>query len=178
MPRYIRAFTPGGTCFFTVALADRRSDLLVREIDALRAAYAKVQRRHPFTTLAVCILPDHLHALWRLPPGDADAPLRWSQIKHGFSATLPAQSTRASQVARREKGIWQRRFWAHYIRDEEDLARHVDYTHFNPVKHDLVRQVKDWPHSSFHRWVERGELPAEWGLVRAAGDEGRFGEPG
>ncbi|NML46533.1 transposase [Ramlibacter sp. G-1-2-2] len=176
MPRYLRHFAPGGTYFFTLALEDRTSGLLVREIEALRAAYAAVQRRHPFETIAICVLPDHLHALWKLPEGDQDFPLRWQQIKHGFSHSVPAvESRRLSQVSRREKGIWQRRFWEHLIRSEEDLRRHVDYVHFNPVKHGHARRVQDWPFSSFHRWVERGDLPVEWGLVEAA-EGGSFGE--
>jgi putative transposase len=177
MPRYIRTFVPGATYFFTVTLADRESQLLVAEIQRLRSAYATVQRRHPFDTLAVCVMPDHLHALWQLPPGDADFPLRWQQIKRGFSQGL-AQPTALSdsQVARGERGIWQRRFWEHQIRNEEDLARHVDYIHFNPVKHACVQQVRDWPYSSFHRWVQRGDLPEAWGLVEAAASEAQYGE--
>jgi putative transposase len=178
MPRYIRNFVPGGTYFFTVTLADRGSDLLVKDIDRLRAAYSQVQRRHPFETLAICVLPDHLHAIWRLPASDNNASMRWSLIKHGFSAGLPAAPVAScSQRSRREKGIWQRRFWEHRIGDDDDFARHVDYIHFNPVKHALVRQVKDWPFSSFHRWVRRGELPVAWGLVEAGGGGG-FGERG
>jgi putative transposase len=177
MPRYIRSFIPGGTCFFTVTLADRSSCLLADEIEGLRDAYTRVCRRHPFRTVAICVLPDHLHAIWELPPADADAPMRWGQIKRGFSSVLESTSTRTrSQTARREKGIWQRRYWEHQIRDEDDFALHVDYIHWNPVKHGLVRQVRDWPFSSFHRWVRCGDLPPGWGLVEA-GDGGRFGEP-
>ena len=161
MPHYIRSFVPGGTFFFTLTLADRSSYLFVHEIQRLRDAYARVQRRHPFETLAICVLPDHLHALWRLPPGDDDFSRRWGQIKRGFSHDLAGPELTASQAARREKGIWQRRYWEHQIRDEDDLGRHVDYIHFNPVKHGLARQVRDWPFSSFHRWVARGDLPKE-----------------
>jgi putative transposase len=176
MPRYIRSFVPGGTYFFTLALADRESYLLVREIQRLRAAYAKVQARHPFETVGICVLPEHLHAIWKLPEGDKDFSLRWSQIKRGFSGELERSATlRPSQLARREAGIWQRRFWEHQIRDLDDFARHVDYIHFNPVKHGHARQVRDWPFSSFHRWVKRGDLPKEWGLVEAEAS-GSFGE--
>lgn len=179
MPRYIRSFVPGGTSFFTVCLQDRTSELLVREIDALRRAYVTVQRRHPFETVAICILPDHLHAVWTLPPGDAAFPLRWSQIKRGFSQSLPLTRHRTcSQAARRESGVWQRRYWEHQIRGEDDLARHIAYIHFNPVKHGCVAQVRDWPFSSFHRWVARGDLPPEWGMVQAAEDGRGFGERG
>jgi REP-associated tyrosine transposase len=176
MSRYRRAHIAGGTYFFTVTLADRSSDLLVRHIDLLRTAYAWAGKHHPFETIAVCILPDHLHAVWSLPQDDANFPVRWSMIKSGFSRGLPASPERTtSKAARREKGLWQRRYWEHAIRDEADLARHVDYIHFNPVKHGLVSRVCDWPHSSFDRYVTRGVLPADWG-----GDmreiAGKFGE--
>jgi putative transposase len=176
MPRYIRHFLPGATYFFTVTLADRASTLLVDEIARLRMAYAATREQYPFDTVAICVLPDHLHAVWRLPVGDADVPLRWGSIKRAFSrecAATPARS--ASQARRREKGIWQRRYWEHQIRNEDDLARHVEYIHWNPVKHGLVRQVRDWPFSSFHQWVRRGDLPPAWGLVEAESG-GRFGE--
>lgn len=119
-------------------------------------------QQHPFRTVAICILPDHLHAGWRLPDGDAGYPLRWQQIKRRFAFLSGA------------RGCWQRRYWEHQIRDEEDFARHVDYVHFNPVKHGHVQRVRDWPYSSFHRWVARGDLPAEWGMAQAA--NGAFGE--
>jgi putative transposase len=177
MPHYLRAFVPGATYFFTVNLEDRGSYLLVREIGRLRQAYAEVQKQHPFETLAICILPDHLHALWRLPENDHDFPKRWSLIKAGFSRGLDANPGRAvSQVEHGDKGIWQRRFWEHVVRDEKDFANHVQYIHFNPVKHGHAREVRDWPFSSFHRWVKKGMLPKEWGLARTAGTDGKFGE--
>src|SRR6516164_1853835 len=136
MPRYRRAKVEGGVFFFTMALADRSSDLLVRHIDRLRRVYTSVRERYPFETIAICVLPDHLHAIWSLPQGDTNFPLRWNLIKSGFSRGLPADTQRSSsKIARREKGIWQRRYWEHTIRDDADLARHVDYIHFNPVKH-------------------------------------------
>lgn len=175
MPRYIRAALPGATYFFTLALADRPDDALVRNVAVLRVAYAKVLQRHPFETVAICVLPDHLHCIWRLPEGDSDFALRWQQIKRGFSLAVPARTPeRASLRAKREKGLWQRRYWEHLIRDEDDLRRHVEYIHFNPVKHGHAASVRDWPYSSFHRWVARGDLPVEWGLVRAP--DGGFGE--
>jgi len=117
-----------------------------------------------------------LHAIWQLPEADADFSLRWNLIKGGFSRGLPSVEARSqSKISKREKGIWQRRYWEHAVRDETDLERHVDYIHFNPVKHGLVSQVCDWPHSSFHRYVEQGDLPLDWG-----GDmrvlSGAFGE--
>src|ERR1700680_2690533 len=139
MSRYRRAKIEGGVFFFTVTLTERSSDLLVREIDRLRRIYTSIQRSYPFETIAICVLPDHLHALWSLPPSDADFPLRWNLIKGGFSRGLASDARRsASKIGRREKGIWQRRYWEHVIRDDDDLERHIDYIHFNPVKHGYV----------------------------------------
>jgi REP-associated tyrosine transposase len=175
MSRYRRANIEGGTFFFTHTLADRSSDLLIREIDRLRRAYRTVQSERPFETIAICILPDHLHAIWKLPEDDADFARRWNLIKGGFSRGLPAELRSPSKMSKREKGIWQRRYWEHTIRDDADLSRHLDYIHFNPVKHGLVARVLDWPHSSFHQYVKRGVVPIDWG-----GDlrelSGRFGE--
>jgi putative transposase len=163
MPDYRRPSTKGGVFFFTVVLADRSSSLLIEEIDRLRQAYRVVQERRPFETIAVCILPDHLHALWSLPEHDADFVMRRSLIKSGFSRGIEARQRSESKTSRREKGVWQRRYWEHAIRDNADLARHVDYIHFNPVKHGHVARVVDWQYSSFHRFVERGLLVADWG---------------
>ena len=162
--RYRRADAAGGTYFFTVNLADRRSDLLLRRIEDLRAAHRSVIRAHPFVIVAMVVLPEHLHAVWRLPPGDADYPLRWSLIKANFSRRqADGEFIRASRRAKRERGIWQRRYWEHQIRDDGDLQRHVDYIHFNPVKHGWVRRAADWPHSSLHRYIERGWARSDWG---------------
>ena len=164
MSRYRRAQIKGGCFFFTVAVADRSSDVLVRRIDRLRRIYASVKERYPFQTIAICVLPDHLHAIGLLPLEDSNFPLRWSAIKSGFSSGLPGNVARSSsKVARREKGIWQRRYWGRAIRNESDLRRHVDYIHFNPVKHGYVTRVSEWPHSSFHRYVAHGVLPPDWG---------------
>jgi putative transposase len=164
MPRYIRAKIDGGTFFFTVTLADRSSNLLVQHIVLLRRAYRSVRDQHPFETIAICILPDHLHAIWRLPEGDPNFSLRWNLIKGGFSRALPNIAPRSpSKILKREKGIWQRRYWEHVIRSDEDLERHISYIHFNPVKHGFVTRVCDWPHSRLHRYVTRGELPPDWG---------------
>jgi putative transposase len=176
MSRYRRANIKGGTFFFTLTLADRSNDLLVRHIDDLRHAYQAAHNLYPFETVAICVLPDHIHAIWTLPAEDSNFPLRWSLIKSKFSRAVLGDAARtASKVAKREKGIWQRRYWEHAIRDDADLARHVDYIHFNPVKHGYVSRVADWPHSSFARYVAQGVLPADWG-----GDmkeiTGRFGE--
>jgi putative transposase len=176
MSRYRRSDVLGGTYFFTVNLADRSSHLLIDEIDRLRRAYASVHARQPFETVAICVLPNHLHAIWTLPPDDADFASRWSKIKRYFSTGLASSSARtSSKVAKREKGIWQRRYWEHAIRDDVDLARHVDYIHYNPVKHGLIKRAVDWPYSSFHRYVQAGLLSASWATSGAAfGDD--FGE--
>ncbi|WP_322514773.1 transposase [Rhodopseudomonas palustris] len=176
MSYYRRANVAGGMYFFTVTIADRSADDLVRHIDRLRRVYRVVGEQRPFETVAICILPDHLHAIWSLPDGDADFASRWMLIKSGFSRGLPVRPpASASKLRKREKGIWQRRYWEHLTRDENDLARHIDYIHFNPVKHGLVARVQDWPHSSFHRYCRKGLLPPEWG-----GDvrdlSGNFGE--
>ncbi len=175
MPNYRRAFVPGGCWFFTVNLLKRRNTLLVDHIDALRDAVERTRKRYPFIMDAVVVLPDHIHAIWTLPPGDSDFSLRWRLIKSRFAQALPKQE-RLSHVrrARGERGIWQRRFWEHLIRDKADYARHVEYCYINPVKHGLAASVRDWPHSSFHRDVRAGIVPLDW-----AGDieqNGEFGE--
>jgi putative transposase len=141
----------------------------------LRHAVAATRRKYPFEIDAIVVLPDHLHAVCTLPPGDADFSLRWRLIKSRFAKSLPKQEPlSAVRLARGERGVWQRRFWEHLIRDEADYARHVEYCYINPVKHGFVAQVSDWPHSSFHRHVERGIFPQDW-----AGDfdtRGDFGE--
>src|SRR5215469_11413673 len=177
MSRYRRVKIEGRWFFFTLTLADRSADLLVRHIERLRAAYTTARKRDPFETIAICVLPDHLHAIWALPPDDADFSRRWSSIKHNFSCGLPGNPTRSpSKVAKREKGIWQRRFWEHAIRDDADLSRHVDYIHYNPVKHGLVSRACDWPYSSFHRYVARELLPADWAGDARQPTGGCFGE--
>jgi putative transposase len=163
MPDYRRNRVPGGTFFFTVNLLDRRSDLLTARIDALRDAVRVVRARAPFHIDAWVVLPDHMHCLWTLPEGDADFPGRWQAIKIAFSKALPATEPRSAvRQRRRERGIWQRRYWEHTIRDEADYAAHMDYIHFNPVKHGLARKAADWPFSSFRHCVRRELYPLEW----------------
>ena len=164
MTNYRRARTQGATYFFTVNCAERRGNqLLIEHIDLLRQAFRKVKSDHPFQIDAMVVLPDHLHCIWTLPPGDADYKTRWALIKAGFSRAIPAGERRSeSRLKRGERGIWQRRFWEHQIRDELDYQQHVDYIHWNPVKHGLVKRVKDWPHSSFHAYVRRGIVPLDW----------------
>jgi len=164
MPDYRRAWHPGGTYFFTVNLLERFSnDLLVREIDTLRAAVRRVQQAHPFTIHGWVVLPDHLHCVISLPEGDDDFALRWRLIKARFSKALPVTERRSLVRQRRgERGIWQRRYWEHLIRDEADFAAHMDYVHINPVKHRLVKRVADWPHSTFYRLVRMSIYPRDW----------------
>ena len=152
MPNYRRMLVEGGTWFFTVNLANRGSSLLVNQIDALKAAIEGTQRRFPFKVDALVVLPDHLHTIWTLPEGDSDFSVRWAQIKIRFSKSRPDAETRsASRMKRGERGIWQRRFWEHMIRDERDFNDHVDYCRIDPVKHGLVPRAIDWPHSTIHR---------------------------
>jgi REP-associated tyrosine transposase len=163
MPEYRRNRVPGATYFFTVNLLDRRSDLLVVHINALREAVTKVRRRSPFHIDAWVVLPDHMHCLWTLPEGDSDFPRRWWAIKVAFSKSLPEINQPAPVTLRRgERGIWQRRYWEHTIRDDRDYAAHMDYIHFNPVKHRFVESPGDWPFSSFRRCVAAGLYPLDW----------------
>jgi putative transposase len=176
MTNYRRNFLAGASYFFTVNLADRGSRLLTDRIGLLRAAFRQTRSRHPFAIDAIVVLPDHLHAIWTLPDSDADFAVRWRLIKSTFSRALPQrEGISASRIAKGERGIWQRRYWEHTLRDEEDLARHVDYIHFNPVKHGHVARVTDWPYSSFHRMVRLGIYPADWaGDINESGSE--YGE--
>jgi putative transposase len=149
-----------------VNLADRKSALLTEQIDVLRNVMRKIRLFHPFEILAMVVLPDHLHAIWELPQGDADFPLRWSLIKAAFSRAMPkTELIHQSRKLKRERGIWQRRYWEHQIRDDQDLQQHVDYIHFNPVKHGYVEKASDWPYSSIHREIERGNLTEDWGFL-------------
>ncbi|CCD83915.1 conserved protein of unknown function; putative transposase domain [Bradyrhizobium sp. ORS 285] len=169
MPNYRRAFVPGGCWFFTVNLLDRRLGLLIEHIDLWRSAIAATRERYPFKIDAFVVMPDHLHAVWTLPPDDADFSTRWRLIKNRFARELPrTERLSPARLANGERGIWQRRFWEHLIRDEDDYARHVEHCYINPVKHGLVSSVVEWPHSSFHRDVRAGLFPAI-GPVAAAG---------
>ncbi|MDH4558566.1 transposase [Pseudomonas sp. BN417] len=163
MVSYRRSRVPGACYFLTLALQDRRRDLLVRYCGDLRQSIRTAMIRKPFRLPAIVVLPDHLHLLIELPPGDADFSSRVRMLKSGFVSLLRKQSDVDLRFsAKGEANIWQRRFWEHLIRDERDYAAHVDYIHFNPVKHGLVGAVRDWPLSSFHRFVRQGLLPADW----------------
>jgi putative transposase len=169
MPEYRRSRIAGGTYFFTVVTYHRLPVLttdLSRKL--LRQAWVNVRERFPFTIDSICLLPDHIHSIWILPEEDADYSTRWKEIKRlftkGYLAQIgPGEARNQSRLSRGEAAIWQRRFWEHTIRDEEDLNRHRDYIHYNPVKHGLVRSVSDWPWSSFHRLVKMGYYPSGWG---------------
>ena len=176
MTSYRRNVVAGGTYFFTANVADRRRSLLTENIELLREAFRSTRRHHPFAIDAIVVLPDHLHTIWTLPDGDSDFAMRWRLIKASFSRGLPhGEPVSASRLRKRERGIWQRRYWEHTIRDDDDFARHVDYIHFNPVKHGHVERVQDWPFSSFHRMVRLGVYPADW-ASDGTDQEGRFGE--
>jgi len=144
-------------------LAERNRTLLIEHIDSLREAFRVVKEAHPFKIDAIVILPDHLHTIWTLPDGDHGFSQRWRQIKSAFSrAIVKEERISGSRFRKQERGIWQRRFWEHAIRNEEDFNRHVDYIHINPVKHGYIQKVADWPYSSFHQYVRLGILPVDW----------------
>jgi len=139
---------------------------LTERIDSLRDAFQEVKKAHPFDIDAIVVLPDHLHSLWTLPEGDDDFSLRWRQIKSAFSRAIEKDERISnSRLRKQERGIWQRRFWEHAIRDEEDFNRHIDYIHINPVKHGYVQRAIDWQFSSIHRYVKLGILPTDWAGV-------------
>ena len=163
MPDYRRNRVPGGTYFFTVNLLERKSALLVEYIDCLREAVRMVRLHQPFHIDAWVVLPDHLHCVLTLPEGDADYSSRWKAIKIAFSKSIPkTERLSAVRIANGERGIWQRRYWEHTIRGDKDYAAHVDYCHINPLKHGLVKEVKEWPYSTFHKLVEEGIYPENW----------------
>ncbi len=176
MPDYRRNRVPGGTYFFTVNLLERRSDLLIRHIHELREAIREVRRPRPFHIDAWVILPEHMHCIWTLPEGDDDYSSRWKAIKIRFAKQIPITEYRSKvRIRKGERGLWQRRFWEHTIRDERDYAAHMDYVHINPVKHGLVERVRDWPYSTFHRYVEIGMYSEDWASHSELGLE--TGEP-
>ena len=164
LPDYVRRWVAGGTYCFTVNLADRRCSLLVDRIAVLRQAVREVRRARPFHIDAWVVLPEHMHCLWTLPNGDVDFSTRMRLIKGAFSRGVESGERRsASRLMQGERGIWQRRFWEHAIRDEADYRAHMDYIHFNPVKHGLVAQAAMWPFSTFQRCLGLGFYPADWG---------------
>ena len=171
MPRYRRVRLEGGVFFFTVVTHERRPILTTDlGIECLRKAWHDTDSTMPFEVEAVCVLPDHLHTVWTLPDGDDEYPARWRKLKGIFSREYRARGgaddkVGASRRRRREVAVWQRRYWEHRIRDVDDFRRHVDYTHFNPVKHGCVTSVSDWPFSSFHDHVRKGWIEPDWGTI-------------
>jgi len=170
MPQYIRTNATGASYFFTVVTHHRRPILcepIVR--NALRAAIERTRTSRPFTIDAWVLMPDHLHCIWTLPIGDADFSTRWMKIKRSVSIAChdhyhDLELMNSSKQKHRESTIWQRRFWEHQLRDENDFANHMDYLHFNPVKHGLSQSVLEWPYSTFHRYVKEGVYAPDWGL--------------
>ena len=169
MSNYRRAITPGGTFFFTVVTYRRRHLFEQPENrQILREVVQTVRQRHPFIINAWVLLPEHMHCIWTLPQENSDFSVRWSLIKSGFSRRAKAfchleEWMNDSKRKHRETTIWQRRFWEHQIRSDDEYQTYMDYTHFNPVKHGLVQQVVDWPYSTFHRSVKQGLYPENWG---------------
>lgn len=163
---YRRSNTAGASFFFTVVTYQRKSILCLDEnIGLLRQAMTLVKSRHPFRMDAFVFLPDHIHCIWTLPAGDSDFSTRWMLIKSHFTRQCAQARTQiASRSLKREQCIWQRRFWEHQIRDEQDYIRHIEYIHYNPVKHGLVPAPKDWQYSSFHRYAEAGVYNKNWGV--------------
>jgi len=175
MTAYRRLRRAGASYFFTVALADRKSDALIVDIAALRFAVARTLEERPVWIDATVILPDHLHAVWTLPEGDADFSTRWRLIKSRFGrATGRTGAMRSSLRSKQERGLWQRRFWEHCLRDDRDFETHIRYCWGNPVKHGLVAFPADWPYSSIHRDIRHGRVDQEW---CDTANEGPFGEP-
>ena len=179
MSNYRRDYTRGGVYFFTVVLQDRRNDWLVRYIDEFRSAWRETALRYPWETIAVVVLPEHFHCVMKLPDDDFDYSRRLQLLKSVFSRKLPADccAPNPSQARKREIGIWQRRFWEHTIRDENDLQNHFDNIHFNPVKHGYVEALDEWQWSSFHHYVEMGVYPkSQVNRMKNNPFKGDFGE--
>ena len=168
MSNYRRMMREGGVFFFTVVMHQRRP-LFQREgaRRLLHQAIKSEQAKHPFEITAIVLLPDHLHCIWTLPKDDGDYSLRWANIKRNFSkffltAGGYGTETSRSKQSRHEPGVWQRRFWEHTIRDQQDFVNHMHYIHYNPVKHGLAKCPHLWPYSSFHRWTKAGHYQADW----------------
>jgi len=168
MSDYHRAYSPGGTFFFTVVTHDRQAFLCDTDARAhLRAVMQECRRTWPFEIQALVLLPDHLHTIWTLPEGDSDFSRRWGWIKKTFTQRWlacghPAIKVSETKARRRRRGVWQVRFWEHEIRDERDMKAHFDYIHFNPVRHGLAHCPHAWPYSTFSKWVAQGEYSRDW----------------
>jgi putative transposase len=163
MVQYRRNHDINGLYFFTITLKNRNSTLLTDHIDLLRKSFQRVQTENIYQTKAIVILPDHIHAIWKMPDGEKNYSLRWRKIKSYFTHSVVRSGLPISKNSRGDFNIWQRRFWEHTICNENDYENHINYIHYNPVKHGLVENVKDWPYSSFHRYVKKGILNLDWG---------------
>jgi putative transposase len=156
---YRRVWQPGGCYFFTVVTYQRQASLIQKEyIHYLREAFHHVRKKRPFDIDAIVVLPDHIHCIWTLPNNDADYATRWRLIKHFVTCKIYKNNTNKNRVK-----IWQKRYWEHCLRDENDRQKHMDYIHFNPVKHGYVSSPLEWPYSSFGRAVEMGQYDKNWG---------------
>jgi REP-associated tyrosine transposase len=164
--RYRRAFIQGGRYFFTVVTARREPVFAgAAEVALLREAFRVEMDKRPFAIDAIVVLPDHLHCIWTLPEGDADFSTRWRLIKTWFSKHYLAKApvTHSNRLNKEQQSIWQQRFWEHCLRDEQDFNQHVDYIHYNPVKHGYVERASLWHHSSIHRYIQHGLIDKDWG---------------
>jgi len=160
---YRRSLIPGGTYFFTITLQNRKSRLLVDRIHLFKKAVQRVKEQHPFKIKAYVVLPEHLHMIWELPKGDSNYSQRWKKIKALFSKSIHKSGLEISKTKHNEYCLWQRRFWEHTIKDMLDFENHVNYIHYNPIKHGLVDDLHDWPYSSFHHYVQSGLISENWG---------------
>ena len=176
MVQFRRNYVPGGTYFVTVTLRDRRSRVLTDRIDLLRDSVREAREARPFEIVAVVVLPEHLHAVLTLPLDDADYSRRLQAIKARFSRSLAKSGFPMRKDPRGEYLLWTRRFWEHTIRDERDLEKHVNYIHYNPVKHGLVERVLDWPYSAFHRYLRSGWVDPSWAADPSEYTDRAFGE--
>ena len=170
--RYRRIYVKGASYFFTLVTYQRQKILTEQtNINHLRNAFKKVKAKYPFEVTAIVILPDHLHAILELPDNDSDFSTRWRLIKYYFSRKINSAAflNATSRNKKKEKPIWQRRYWDHLIRNEKDFERHMDYIHYNPVKHGYTTSPALWPYTSFHMYVNEGIYPAYWGETEPAG---------
>jgi putative transposase len=163
MVSYRRDYTPGALYFFTLTLKNRQASYLTTYSSLLGNAFRYVRNKAYFTTHAVVVLPDHLHVIWQLPLEDYNYSLRWRLIKTRFTQELIKQNVLLGKNYRGEYDLWQKRFWEHRLRDDNDVQQHMDYIHYNPVKHGYVMKPIDWQFSSIHRYIEQGVLPQNWG---------------
>jgi putative transposase len=163
MVQYRRNYQTDGLYFFTVTLKNRSATLLTDYINLLKQAFQRVKKEHPYKIKAIVVLPDHLHTIWEMCGIDQNYSLRWRKIKSYFTRSLYKIGVVTEKNKRGGFNVWQSRFWEHTIRDESDFENHVNYIHYNPVKHELVTSVKDWPYSSFHRYVKQKIFDQNWG---------------